>query len=99
MILHITAAKYLHDYKLAVTFDNGRSGVADLSEALGQGVFQPLQDIEQFRQARVDNELRTIVWPNGADLAPEYVYFQAFKDEPQLRQLFETWGYAEKSVA
>jgi len=33
MILHITAAEYLHDYKLAVTFDNACSGVADLADA------------------------------------------------------------------
>lgn len=33
MILHITAAEYLHDYKLAVTFDHACSGVADLADA------------------------------------------------------------------
>jgi hypothetical protein len=99
MILHITAVEYLHDYKLAVTFDNGRSGVADLADALGRGVFQPLQDKEQFRRVRVDDELQTVVWPNGADLAPEYVYFQAFKDDPKLLPQFQAWGYTGKSAA
>lgn len=99
MILHITAVEYLDDYKLAVTFDNGRSGVADLADALGQGVFLPLKDIEQFRQVRVDGELKTIVWPNGADLAPEYVYFQAFKDDPKLLPQFEAWGYTGECAA
>lgn len=99
MILHITAAEYLHDYKLAVTFDNGCSGVADLADVLDQGVFKSLQDIELFSKVAVDDEMKTIVWPNGLDLAPEYVYFQAFKNDPQLCSQFEAWGYAEKSAA
>jgi hypothetical protein len=70
-----------------------------LRSTLGQGVFEPLKDVAQFRQVKVDDELNTIVWPNGADLAPEYVYFQAFKDDPQLRPQFESWGYLEKSAA
>ena len=99
MILHITAAEYLHDYKLAVSFDNGRSGVADLADALNLGVFKALQELELFKQVTVDDEMKTIIWPNGLDLAPEYVYFQVFKNDPQLRAQFETWGYAEKSAA
>ncbi|WP_222862038.1 DUF2442 domain-containing protein [Zoogloea oleivorans] len=45
MILHITAAEYLHDYTLAVSFNNGQKGIADLTDALGQGVFQSLREI------------------------------------------------------
>jgi len=33
-----------------------------------------------FAQIKVDPELKTIVWPNGADLAPEYIFFRAFKE-------------------
>jgi hypothetical protein len=99
MILHITTAEYLGDYKLAVTFDDGRSGIADLEEAVGSGIFRVLQDIEVFRQVSVDNEMKTVVWPNGLDLAPEYVYFQAFRDDPALRTRFEAWGYLDKTAA
>lgn len=93
MFLHIKEASYLGEYKVAVTFNNGKSGVADLSSALKAGVFETLQDPTEFAKLRVDEELETISWPNGLDLAPEFVYFQAFKDDPQLKSQFKEWGY------
>lgn len=93
MLLHVTGAKYLDGFKVEVTFNNGRKGVADLSAALTGPVFEPLKDRALFSQLRVDAELETIVWPNGADLAPEYVYFQTFKGDPDLQDQFRKWGY------
>lgn len=93
MFLHVTEAKYLGGYKVAVSFNDGRTGVADLSAALKGTVFEPLKDISVFSQLRVDDELETIVWPNGADLAPEYIYFQTFRDNPDLQAQFRKWGY------
>jgi hypothetical protein len=37
-------------------------------------MFEPLQDESLFSQLRFDPEADTIVWPNGADLAPEYLH-------------------------
>ena len=91
--LHVTQAKYLKGYEVEVTFNDGRKGVADLSEALAGPVFEPLRDRRVFAQLRVDEELETIAWPNGADLAPEYVYFQAFRSDPELQDQFKQWGY------
>ncbi|MBK1649932.1 DUF2442 domain-containing protein [Rhabdochromatium marinum] len=56
-------------------------------------VFEPLCDVKIFAQLRVEPELDTIVWPNGADFAPEFLYFQAFKNEPDLQEQFKSWGY------
>jgi len=93
MILHISKAKYLEGYKVEVVFNNGQSGVADLADALTGPVFTPLKDTSLFSQLSVDDELETIVWPNGADLAPEYAYFQAFRNRAELQELFIKWGY------
>jgi hypothetical protein len=93
MFLHITEANYIEEYKVRVSFNDGREGVADLSEALTGAVFEPLKNKASFSALKVDQELETIVWPNGADLAPEYIYFQVFKDDPELQSQFKDWGY------
>ena len=93
MFLHITEAKYIKDYMVEVSFNNGRKGVANLSDALKGSVFESLKNKSNFSSFTVDEELETIVWSNGADLAPEYVYFQAFKNEPELQSQFKKWGY------
>ena len=93
MILHVTQAKYIEDYKLEVLFNNGHKGIADLAQVLEGPVFKPLQDKSFFAQLRVDKELETIVWPNGADFAPEFIYFQVFKNKHELQPQFKQWGY------
>ncbi|MGZ8191273.1 MAG: DUF2442 domain-containing protein [Methylococcaceae bacterium] len=93
MFLHITDAKYLENYKVEVSFNNGRKGIADLTDALKGAMFEPLKNKLVFSSLVVDKELDTIVWSNGADLAPEYIYFQAFKNDPELQQQFKQWGY------
>lgn len=70
----IKTAEYLEGYKLRLTFDDGKCGVIDLSDQLWGEVFEPLKDTEEFKKFRVDNELSTIVWLTGADLAPEFLY-------------------------
>lgn len=48
MILHVTEAKYLKDYQVQVSFNDGRTGIADLEDALYGTVFQPLKDKNFF---------------------------------------------------
>ncbi|MEI6068040.1 MAG: DUF2442 domain-containing protein [Methylococcaceae bacterium] len=71
MFLHITNARYLEDYKVEVSFNNGRKGIADLADTLKGTMFEPLKNKSVFSRLVVDKELDTIVWSNGADLAPE----------------------------
>ncbi len=77
MTAKLRNAEYLRDYKIRVMFDDGKEGVIDLEHELWGEVFEPLKDIRVFQRFRLDSELETIVWPNGADLAPEYLYENA----------------------
>jgi Protein of unknown function (DUF2442) len=62
-------------YTVQVRFDDGLTADVDLSYLLDYGgVFEPLRDVEYFRQLRADADAGTIVWPNGADIAPETLY-------------------------
>ncbi|CAN5637858.1 hypothetical protein BH20ACT2_BH20ACT2_01790 [soil metagenome] len=76
----ITAVEHLGGHRLRLTFADGFIGDVDLSDRFGEPVgpiFRPLQDIGYFAQVVVDAELGTVVWPNGADLAPEVLHEQA----------------------
>jgi hypothetical protein len=72
-MLHIKSAKHISNYKIWVAFDDGTSGEVNLENALKGPVFQPLKDVQVFSKVSVDPEIETVVWPNGADLAPEFI--------------------------
>ena len=74
MILHITDAKHLRDYQLWLKFNDGSEGIVDLVGELWGTVFEPLKDLTLFSQVKLDKELSTVVWPNGSDLAPEFLH-------------------------
>ncbi len=75
MLKDIVSAKALGDYRLQLRFEDGVEGVVDLARLLSfRGVCEPLRDSAYFAQVRVDPELGTIVWPNGADLDPDVLY-------------------------
>jgi hypothetical protein len=75
MLKDVVAAKAVGDYRLHLRFEDGVEGVVDLAPHLTfRGVFEPLRDPEYFAQVRVDADLGTVVWPNGADLDPDVLY-------------------------
>ncbi len=68
----------LGHFRLRLTFSDGLIGDVDLSYLSGQeGVFTALHDPAYLAQVRVDAEIGTVAWPNGADLAPEVLYERA----------------------
>ena len=72
-MLHVIKAKYVKDYTLWASFNDGSAGNIDLSDHLDGKMFTPLKDKSLFSKLKLDAELSTIVWPNGADLAPEFL--------------------------
>ena len=76
MLIRVTDARLVSDFVVWLRFDDGTEGEVDLSQELDGPVFEPLKDPKVFRQFSVDRELHTLVWPNGADLAPEFLHEQ-----------------------
>jgi len=68
------------DYRIWLKFADGVEGEVNLEDELWGEMFQPLKDKALFAELLLDEELETIVWPNGADFAPEFLYQQLCPD-------------------
>lgn len=73
-MIWVTKAKYVEAFKVEVTFNSGESYTIDLKDELSGEVFTPLKDPKVFASLKFDPDLDTIVWENGADFAPEFLY-------------------------
>lgn len=73
-------------YILDVTFADGTRRRVDVEPLLFGEVFEPLRDPARFAEVSVDPVLGTVVWPNGADLAPEFLYAGGASDVADLRR-------------
>ena len=67
-------AQYRGGYTVWLRFRDGTVGEIDLQPELRGPVFEPLHDPAYFRRFTLDPVGRTLVWPNGADIAPEYLH-------------------------
>ncbi len=73
-MIEVTNAQYYKDYKIRLEFNDGNSGIADLADDLWGQIFEPLRDLNKFKKFKVSKIMNTLVWENGADLAPEFLY-------------------------
>lgn len=75
MLQDVTKVECLADYQLRLRFEDGVEGVVDVAELVTFiGVFARLKDKTYFARVRVDADIGTISWPNGADLDPDVLY-------------------------
>jgi hypothetical protein len=74
MTLRITSAKYIEGYKIYIRFSDGSEGEINFEPELTGEIFEPLRDISFFKNFSLNHEMHTIIWPNGADFAPEFLY-------------------------
>ncbi len=94
--IKIKAVKVNKPYVLELTFNDGSSKLVDLEAVLYGAIFGPLQNQELFAQVRLNPEIETIEWPNGADFHPETLYrWEEYKDE--LASLAAKWNRAKKA--
>ena len=88
MLPRLLSATYKGDYRIWLTFADGVEGEVNLDGELWGEIFEPLRDKAVFAVFTLDSELETIVWPNGADFAPEFLYQQLRPDyvlRPKLK--------------
>jgi hypothetical protein len=73
----ISEARYLHDFRVWILFNNNESGEADLKDVVFKfPAAKPLRDPSEFSKFHLD-EWPTLTWDCGFDLDPEYLYEMA----------------------
>ena len=82
MILRITAVQVKSPHILSLSFNDGTRKTVDARPLLCGPIFEPLHAPEFFAQVSLDPECGTVVWPNGADLAPETLQELRAYEEP-----------------
>lgn len=70
----ITAAEVVRHGVLRLTFADGLSGEVDVLDRMRGPVFKGARTSDGFAKVEVDSETGTVVWPDGADLAPDTLY-------------------------
>jgi Protein of unknown function (DUF2442) len=78
----ITKVKVLPGYRLKLEFDDGVSGIVDLSEAVGKGVFGLWRDPLVFEQVRIGSS-GELVWDEKVDLCPDSLYLKVTGKNPE----------------
>ena len=72
-IVRVTAVELVGPHSLALRFNDGASRRVDLLAELEGPIFEPLRDPAYFSRVVLDPVAGTVVWPNGADFAPEFL--------------------------
>lgn len=73
-LIRVKTAEPAEGYRIRVGFTDGTSRTIDFERDLTGPIFGPLKDLAFFRQVRV--ECGTLVWPNGADVCPDALYYE-----------------------
>jgi hypothetical protein len=97
-MIWVTHAEYVGDYFVRLRFSDGIQRVVNLRDTIfkdNRAIFADLQDPATFQRFRVD--IDTLVWDNGLDLAPEYLYSlpassSGYRDEGGQRPAGERQG-------
>jgi hypothetical protein len=85
--MNIITAKALPGFRLELKFDNGESGVVDVSEFAGRGVFAAWEKSGVFEQVQVTSE-GAVEWPGEIDMCPDSLYMRMTGKRPE--EIFPT---------
>ncbi len=70
LICRIREFEIVAPYTLRIDFDDGTKQVVDLLPVVHGELYGPLRDLVVFNKVEIDSDIRTLVWPNGADFDP-----------------------------
>ena len=85
-------------FTLRVQFEDGSSQIIDFRPVLQGELYGPLQEPTLFDQVRIDPEVHTLVWPNGADFDPAILHNWP-ESGPALKVLAEHWTQEKRSLS
>jgi hypothetical protein len=74
MVLRVTAVEPASSHVVRVTFNDGVTREVDMAPMMWGELGEPLRDPAFFRRVRVDQEARTVVWPNGFEPDPDVLH-------------------------
>jgi hypothetical protein len=69
-IYRVESFQIIGPYTLRIRFNDDSERIIDFRPVLSGAMYEPLRDLATFNQVRLDNEVHTLVWPNGADFDP-----------------------------
>ena len=94
----VTAFKIVDPYTLEVSFDDGVKRTINFRPILQGELYGPLLDPAVFEGVRIDHEVQTLVWPNGADFDPDTLHDWPEVEE-EFKRMADRWAVAESSEA
>lgn len=97
-LYRVTLCEIMGPYLLRVGFSDGSYQTINFQPILAGELYGPLRDISLFEQVRIDPEVHTLVWPNGADFDPTTLH-----DWPQYQSAWiaraQQWEHASSPNA
>jgi hypothetical protein len=78
----ISKVTVLQGYRLDIEFDDGVTGIVDLSESVGKGVFTVWRDPRFFEQVRIGSS-GELVWGEQVDLCSDSLYLKVTGKTPE----------------
>jgi Protein of unknown function (DUF2442) len=92
-IVRITSCQIVGPYRLRIGFDDGSEQTIDFKAILAGRIYEPLLSLDLFNQVKIDPEVATLIWPNGADFDPATLHDWPVH-EPLWREKANQWRQA-----
>ena len=88
----ILKAEYTGGYNIHIIFNNGKEGTVNLERTIFEDkrpIFTKLKDETNFKNFKVGHS--TVIWLDELDLAPECLFYLAFKKSVNFQDQFKRW--------